>query len=119
MPGLFVGGVDLAGLGILDDMGLELGDLGHAPFQLLDAPRNLIKPHPCAVGQGRKLVIVGQAVVDQKVQGFGGLLQIENLCPPLIAFPFSGLHLGLDVNEQPARSAGGEAGLFCYPRLPA
>ena len=72
---------DLTCLGIIDNMRLELGNLGHPRLQLFDTARNIVKAITGPLRLRCQLVIVGQIILNQEVQSSGNFFQIENLWP--------------------------------------
>ena len=79
VPGLLIGGIDLLRLGVVNDMGFKLGNLGHPRLQLLDTAGNAVKASTSLRRPCRQIIVVGQIVVDQKVERFCRPFQIENL----------------------------------------
>ena len=73
------------------------------------------------LGLGRQLVIVGQAVLLEKLQGGGHLLDVVDLGPPLIARPLALGHALLNVNDEvePPRLGPGVAAAPGAGRGPA
>ena len=86
-----VGYIGLAGLGIVDDMSSQDGDLRYAFLRRLDLRRQLV-----VVGAGRRCFfrqfrLLKQIVLGQKIHGLGHLLQVKHLRPAGVPSAFPGL----------------------------
>ena len=87
---------------------------------VLDMAGNVVKAitnlhRPC-----RQFIIIGQAIVDQKIERLCRLFQIENLSPLLVTGAFSGVYLSLNINEQiDLSSVAVPDGFFGFRRAPA
>lgn len=97
---LAIGGVDLAGLGVVDDVCFEGGDLGHPALQGLDFGGGGVK----GGGGLRRLLrqgpILGDAVLGEEVEGAGRLLEIVDGGPAGVPGPLALGQPRLDVDEQ-------------------
>ena len=100
VPGLAVGHIDLAGLGIVDDVRFQYGDLRHALLRRLDCGRQFVIAPGSFVRFGGEVGIVQQAMLRQIVQRLRHLLEIECLGPPCIPGPLARLELGLNIHQQ-------------------
>ena len=65
-------------------MRLELFNLGEPRLQPLDTFGGSVKVFSGPLRPRRQLVVVGQIVVDQEIECFCRLFQIEDFGPPLI-----------------------------------
>ena len=72
VPGLLVGGVDLPRPGIADDMGLELGHLGHAGLHLLDTAGRSVEAGPGLLRAGSDMTTPPDDGSMQKFPTFEG-----------------------------------------------
>lgn len=81
-------------------MRLELFNLGEPCLQPLDTFGGSVKVFSGPLRPRRQLVVVGQIVVDQEVECFCRLFQIEDFGPPLITGALARVELRLNVDEQ-------------------
>lgn len=94
---LLRGRVDLAGLGVVDDVGLEGGDLSHAALGGLDFGGGSVKG-----GGGRRRLflqgpVLGKAVLVEEVEGAGRLFKIVDGGPAGVPAPLALSEPRLDV----------------------
>ena len=91
VTGLPVDHIGLAGLGIVDDMGTQYGNLRHALLRRLDLRRQFV-----VVGGGCRrffcqLRIVQQLMFGEKIYSLCHLFQVKNLGPARIPSTFPSL----------------------------
>ena len=97
---LAVARVNVAGLGVVDDMRFQHGDLRHARFRRLDLRGQRVKLLRRSRGFFLQLPVVQQSMLPEIIVGLRHLLDVEHLCPALVTAALSGLQLRLDVDEQ-------------------
>ena len=99
ITGLAVCHIGLTGLGIVDDMGTQDGDLRHAFLRRLDLHRQFV-----VVGGGRRRFfcqfrIIQQPMFGEKIYSLRHLFQVKNLGPAHIPSTFSSLQFCLNVHQ--------------------
>ena len=77
IPGLAVGHIDLAGFGIVDDMGPQNSDLGHSFFRSFDLRGQLIVTSSSRSSFVRQCRIFQQAMIGEAIHRLCQLFQIE------------------------------------------
>ena len=107
IPGLAVGHIGLAGFGVVDDVGAQLGDLGHALLGSLDLAGQRVVAVRCLCRFGRQIGVVQQPVFGQVVESLGHLFEVEHLRPAGVSGTFPGLEFCLDVHQQIDLGRGG------------
>ena len=117
VTGLAVARVNVAGLGVVDDMRFQHGDLRHARLRRLDLRGQRVKLLRCSRGFFLQLPVVQQPMLPQIIVGLRHLLDVEYLCPALVAHALSRLQLRLDVDEQRVLSLCGLTALFARRML--
>ena len=114
VPGLAVGGVGIAGPGIVDNVGPQHGDLRHALLRRLDFLGQLAAPRRGRFRFFRQHCVIHQAVLVEIAQGLCHLFQVEFAGPPRITGTLASAELGLNVHQQidlrDSRSRGGSPG---------
>lgn len=111
---LTVGGIGVAGLGVVDDVGSQHGDLRHTLLRRLDFLGQLVAPCRGCHRLFRQHLVIQKAMIVEIVQGLRHLFQVEFAGPPRISGPLTGAELGLNVHQQidlrDSRSRGGSPG---------
>ena len=100
VTGLAVARVNVAGLGVVDDMRFQHGDLRHARFRRLDLRGQRVKLLRRSGSFFFQFRVIQQPMLPQIIVGLRHLLDVEHLCPALVAHALSRLQLRLDVDEQ-------------------
>ena len=114
---LAVSGVNIAGLGVVDDMCFQHGDLRHAPLRRLDLCRERAELFRGSGGFFFQFRVIQQPMLPKIIVGLRHLLDVEYLCPALVAHALSGLQLRLDVDEQRVLFLRGLTALFARRML--
>ena len=100
VPGRFVAVEHGPGLGVLHHGPHELRRAAQLPLHRPQLPGQGVGAIHRRVRLGRQFVIVSQAVLLEKLQGGGHLLDVIDLGPPLIAGALALGHTLLDVNDE-------------------
>lgn len=117
VTGLAVARVNVAGLGVVGDVGFQHGDLRHARLRRLDLCRQRVELFRCSRGFFLQLPVVQQSMLPEIIVGLRHLLDVEHLCPTLVTAALSRLQLRLDVDEQRVLSLRGLTALFARRML--
>ena len=115
VPCLAVGHIDLPGLGVVDDVFFQCGDLLHPLFRRLDGVPQTIKLSDCPIRPRRQFVKAVYLVLLQKAHDLCHLFQVKEGRPPLVSGSLPLVQLRLNINEK------GEflvVNLLAFPRRP-
>lgn len=91
VTGLAVARVNVAGLGVVDDMRFQHGDLRHARFRRLDLRGQRVKLLRRSGSFFFQFRVIQQPMLPQIIVGLRHLLDVEHLCPALVAHALSRL----------------------------
>ena len=97
IPGLAIGGVDISGLSVIDDVRFQYGDLCHTALRCLYFRRQLLRPAACGIRIiGQRIEICKVMLLDEQ-QRFGHAFRLHDFQLLVIGSAFAAADFGFNL----------------------